>query len=398
MRWLIVEDALQDRKGHWFEYVRTFRRGLLELGDSVTVLASKKAEPFIVNELEARPVLPTSIWHRMSDGAGLMTRYGRVPWHAVQTWRGVRAALRTDDEYDIIFVPTVSVHHLLGWVRLIKGVLRNSCSRVLLYFLSTPIRIDADGNAQWIRSPTSRLLLRLLTNLRPEVERGKVAIGVETVPLQKALSQVAAIPVRYLPQPVEPFAGNTPDQLEEMLLGSYGPARHEKGSDILMAAIEKFLESYPDSRTRFAVQWLNGFALPDGKHSELPRKLEQHPRVEIIRRFFDNGEYGRRLSQTQAVVLPYRLSSYRLRGSRVGIEAMVHGIPMVATRGTAPAQQAEQFGAVVLCEDENVGSLVQAIHMIQQNFAALKERAEQQKVNAREHFSVRQFRDFLLAA
>ena len=282
--------------------------------------------------------------------------------------------------------------------RLQGFVLRNSCSRVLLYFLSTPIRIDADGNAQWIRSPTSRLLLRLLTNLRPEVERGKVAIGVETVPLQKALSQVAAIPVRYLPQPVEPFAGNTPDQLEEMLLGSYGPARHEKGSDILMAAIEKFLESYPDSRTRFAVQWLNGFALPDGKHSELPRKLEQHPRVEIIRRFFDNGEYGRRLSQTQAVVLPYRLSSYRLRGSRVAIEAMVHGIPMVATRGTAPAQQAEQFGAVVLCEDENVGSLVQAIHMIQQNFAALKERAEQQKVNAREHFSVRQFRDFLLAA
>ena len=64
MRWLIVEDALQDRKGHWFEYVRTFRNGLLQLGDSATVLVSKNAESFILNELEAKAVLPESIWHR----------------------------------------------------------------------------------------------------------------------------------------------------------------------------------------------------------------------------------------------------------------------------------------------------------------------------------------------
>jgi hypothetical protein len=49
MRWLIVEDALRDRKGHWFEYVETFARELRALGDQVTVLADRAAEPFSSN-------------------------------------------------------------------------------------------------------------------------------------------------------------------------------------------------------------------------------------------------------------------------------------------------------------------------------------------------------------
>ena len=39
MRWLIVEDALRDRKGYWFEYVSTFAQDLQGLGDPVTILA-----------------------------------------------------------------------------------------------------------------------------------------------------------------------------------------------------------------------------------------------------------------------------------------------------------------------------------------------------------------------
>ena len=35
MKWLIVEDALRDRKGHWLEYVSTFVRELRALGDEV---------------------------------------------------------------------------------------------------------------------------------------------------------------------------------------------------------------------------------------------------------------------------------------------------------------------------------------------------------------------------
>jgi hypothetical protein len=94
MKWLIVEDALRDRKGHWLEYVSTFVRELRALGDEVVVLCDRKAQGFVMEQTGARPVLPESIWHRMSDGAGALKRYLRVPGHAVATFFAMRKVFR----------------------------------------------------------------------------------------------------------------------------------------------------------------------------------------------------------------------------------------------------------------------------------------------------------------
>ena len=94
MKWLIVEDALRDRKGHWLEYVSTFVRGLRALGDEVEVLCDRRAEGFVMEQTGARPVLPESIWHRMGDGAGAVKRYLRVPGHAVATFFAMRKVFR----------------------------------------------------------------------------------------------------------------------------------------------------------------------------------------------------------------------------------------------------------------------------------------------------------------
>jgi glycosyltransferase involved in cell wall biosynthesis len=395
MKWLIVEDALRDRKGHWFEYVRAFRNGLLQLGDQVTVLADKNAEPFLQTELAAKPILPESIWHRMGDGAGVLTRYLRIPTHAFNTWRSVRTVLQTGADYDVIFVPTVSVHHLLGWVRLIKGVLQDRQVRVLLYFLSTPIRVCSDGSIEWVKSPTTRLLTALLRGLRTEIESGKLAIGVETKPLQKALSQLANVPVLYLPQPVEPLEQSPAITGKSLLFACYGAARHEKGSDVLQAAIERYLATHPQSRAKFAIQWIEDFADESGRVVAKSPKLMDDGRVEFISHYFRDGEYHQWMSRTSVMLLPYRLSSYQLRGSRVVIEAMVNGIPVVATRGTTLAQQAEEFGIVEICENEDVASLVAAIEAVERNYESLATSAREQQAKAREHFSVGRFRSLL---
>lgn len=88
MKWLIVEDALRDRKGHWLEYVSAFVQELRALGDEVVVLCDRKAQGFVMEQTGARPVLPESIWHRMGDGA--LKRYLRVPGHAAATFLVVR--------------------------------------------------------------------------------------------------------------------------------------------------------------------------------------------------------------------------------------------------------------------------------------------------------------------
>ncbi|MFM8888129.1 MAG: hypothetical protein ACKOKC_17145 [Chthoniobacterales bacterium] len=67
MRWWTFEDALRDRKGHWSEYLQNFRRGLEAEGDEVRIFADRECQPELAEALGAEPVLPKSMWARMSD-------------------------------------------------------------------------------------------------------------------------------------------------------------------------------------------------------------------------------------------------------------------------------------------------------------------------------------------
>lgn len=397
MRWLIVEDALQDRKGHWYEYVRTFRDGLLALGDSVEILVSRKADGFIVDTLGAKPLLPESIWHRMSDGAPAWRRQLRVPLHAWRTYSCLNRWLKDHRHYDVIFVPTVSVHHLLGWHWLTRKLDPKWSTRVLLYFLSLPLRQSPDGQAQWVEGSTSRLLQRLFGKMPRAVKAGRLILGVETEPLKVALETLTGLPVQYLAQPVQPFAAAAGSAPKDLLMGCYGGARCEKGSELLQSAIAKYLDKCPQTRARFAVQWIDDFQNEQGDWVRLDPKLVQDTRVTFIRNYFVATDYAGWLAKTKVMLLPYQRASYRLRGSRVAIEAMIHGIPAVVTRGTSMAQQLEQFGAAILCEDGSVDSLVQAMFNAEQNIDALRRRAEEQKSAASSYFSVAEFRQNLLA-
>lgn len=390
MRWLIVEDALRNKKGHWYEYLGTFARELRALGDDVTILADRSAERFLVEQLQVQPVLPDSIWHRMGDSAGPVRRYLRVPGHGWNTYRTIKKYLRNEEKYDVIFVPTVLVHHLLGWTWLIKRVLNKTAGRVILFFPNTPVQLDLKtGEASWQPAPTAKLFNKLIRSLRNEVAQGRVILGVETHPMREALTRLTGVPFTYFPHPVpaEKIEARKPGAV--LAFASFGSARHEKGSDVLVAAVEDYCRHYPDSRVQFILQSVDGDAA-------LWERLKGNSKVQLIPNYFNNGEYIKSLAQTDVLLLPYRRSSYGLRVSRVVIEAMVNGIPVVTTRGTTLEEQAKEFGAAVFCEDEKAESLVQAIREMEQNFARLKEQAENRKAPVREHFSVRQFREGIL--
>lgn len=395
MRWLIVEDALRNRKGHWFEYLGTFARELKSLGDDVTILADRSAEPFLIEQLQVLPILPESIWHRMGDGAGPLRRYSRVPAHGWHTYRTLKKYLRAAEKYDVIFVPTVLVHHLLGWVGLIKRVTKKTAVRVILFFPNTPVQLDLKtGEPSWQPAPTSKLFNRLIRSLRDEVAQGRVILGVETHPMREALTRLTGVPFTYFPHPVQAETGDhqktSAPPPAPLVFGSFGSARHEKGSDVLVAAVEDYCRRYPASRAQFILQSVDGEAA-------LWARLNGNPKVQLIPGYFKNGEYARHLEQSDALLLPYRRSSYALRVSRVVIEAMVHGLPIVTTRGTTLEDQAKQFGAATFCEDENVESLIEAILEMEKNFSQISERGASLKTRAREHFSVGSFRDRIVA-
>jgi len=400
MKWLIVEDSLESRRGHWFEYIEGFCRKLPLLGDDVTLLVSKKAEDFIINSLNANPILPDSAYLKMTDSSSALRRYLRIPLHAWKTFLVVSSFLKKSSIPDVIFVPTLILHHLLGWSLILKFNLIPNNTRVLLFFPSLPVRIQEhkiclDG------SPSSRIMKAIFWGLRKKVAVGNLIIGVETLEMKKAAEEVFRIPFTYFPHPVEPFSDFNEKYSKikntSITMACYGPARSEKGSDVLVSAIEMYLLKYPNTENIFVIQWINNFLDPYGKNITIPLPLRNNKNVEFIDRYFKDREYIKKLQSTDILLLPYRSSSYSLRLSRVLIEAMVNGIPLVVTDGTTLESQSSEYGASVTCEDENAESLMKSIELIVENYIDITRKAKKMKILACSHFSVNHFREIILS-
>lgn len=418
MQWWIVEDALRDRKGHWLEYLQTFQRGLMAEGDEARFFASSECAPDVAALLDAECVLPPSIWARMSDGAAKWRRLLRIPAHGFATYRAVSKLLAGCPAShapgstlpagrampDLIFVPTVLVHHLGGWVPLIKWKLRDFRGRILLFFPNAPVHLDNDGCARIAADPTAKLFILCIRALCNEVTCGKVVLGAETEAMTKALSDVTGVRFTYLPHPVElstkysPATRNplpaTPDK--PIVFGCYGAARHEKGSDVLQRAIALVLEKRPETSARFVFQWIEDFADEKGNVIRLDPEVAAHPRVQVIREHFGEGGYERQLAATDVMLLPYR-NPYRLRVSRVVIEGMTLGIPLIVTRGTTLWDQASRYGCAIPCDEDSPESLAVEILSVFDRLQRMSEEARACRSEASRHFSVAEFRHRLLS-
>ena len=179
-----------------------------------------------------------------------------------------------------------------------------------------------------------------------------------------------------------------------VVFGCYGAARWEKGSDILQAAIRRVLEEEPRIPAKFVFQWMKDFDDERGRRVKLDPWLKNHPKVEVIDRFFVDGEYAQRLAETDVMVLPYR-SPYRLRVSRVVIEAMMHGMPVIATKGTTLAEQAAEHGCVAVCQENSAEGLGKIIEEVTAGFGSMREVAAEAATQVQRQFSVACFRQLL---
>ena len=145
---------------------------------------------------------------------------------------------------------------------------------------------------------------------------------------------------------------------------------------------------------RFAIQWVEDFRDGEGNLISIDSSLREHPQVEVIGRYFEGDEYERRLAATDVMVLPYR-SPYRLRVSRVVIEAMLNGMPVIATRGTTLFEQAEEYGVVIGCEEGDAESLAQAMLEVAERFEMLRASAEGKQNTVEQSFSVGYFLELI---
>ena len=243
-------------------------------------------------------------------------------------------------------------------------------------------------------------------------EPGSLASKLAESPVSESLICSTDCPASFLPV----TSYQQPDtSASPIVFGCYGAARWEKGSDIFLKAIRlvlqkaeklKSLDPRPSALDsslaataagrplRFAIQWVEDFQDEKGNLVQLDPWLREHPQVEMIGRYFEGDEYQRRLAEMDLMVLPYR-SPYRLRVSRVVIEAMLNGLPVIATKGTTLFEQAEEYGVVVGCEEGDAQSLAESILEVAERFESLRASAKEKVNAAAESFSVGFFRELL---
>jgi glycosyltransferase involved in cell wall biosynthesis len=246
---------------------------------------------------------------------------------------------------------------------------------------------------------SGRIFFFLLKRLAGESRAGNLILATEAHPLSDALAALSGAAFHTLPQPVNrmfPPEASTVSP-SSIVVGSYGPARHEKGADILIAAIEQYLASTSRDDIVFAVQWLQDFQTPEGEWVRISEALKQDRRFFQIDHLFAPGEYAGWLAKSSLALLPYG-KEYALRGSRVIIEAMIHGIPIVVAKGTTLENHGLEFGAAACCCQNSVDDLTKAIQSSIDDLTKLQEAAGRRAITATEYFSVRNFRNLLIEA
>ena len=82
--------------------------------------------------------------------------------------------------------------------------------------------------------------------------------------------------------------------------------------------------------------------------------------MDVIESYFEGVGYAERLAATDVMVLAYR-AAYRLRVSRVVIEAINLCMPVVATGNTTLLEQAKEFGVARGCSDGSAEDLPASI-------------------------------------
>jgi glycosyltransferase involved in cell wall biosynthesis len=117
-------------------------------------------------------------------------------------------------------------------------------------------------------------------------------------------------------------------------------------------------------------------------------------------RFFENPlspeDYLRELSETDWLILPYRVGSYKGRCSRISIEACVMGIPVIYSKGTDLEEVVRSHGEGIGVPEEDADALANAIRLALQENRAFKEKAVVKQVHAQAIFSGRYFFEAIL--
>ncbi|MEO6041368.1 MAG: glycosyltransferase family 4 protein [Croceibacterium sp.] len=360
-RLLIVEEALGDFVGHWYEYVKSVAELSRVEGAAITIAGHAAATPALREELDVLPAFEKTPWngdyfHRLAP----IRKLGLVR-HNWLVFGRMRALLRREGPFDCTFVPTVVVHHIWAWRVLLRLYPRRIGRLVLL--IRNNAASYAPGSSEPQFNSAARLFGRALRALATQIASGQVVIATDSDRLAEEYRQLCGVKPVVFPSPrvAAPAAARaSKGKSGPLLFSCLGPARFEKGIDVLQQAIALVL-AQGDVPIRFAVQWPSPISDEAGQPYPPDAALAESGLVDFLTEPLSSEAYDALLASTDCMVLPYRRSSYFARISGVAVEAVTGGIPVIATADTWTSELVETSGAGIAVPDGDAQALAEAM-------------------------------------
>ncbi len=398
-RLLIVEEALKDRRGHWYEYNLAIVREARRRGIHTTILAHEAIEKDLRQEMEAQPYFPVTSWDQVYYHPSEWRRYIGILRHNFRVARWMRRHFAANEPYDVVLVPTVVLYHWLAWRWLaFRGGGRHFRKLVLTTRNNAGEYDPATRGYRY--GASAKVLRQAVASFRKLVASGRVEMASDSSRLAKQYDDLSGVPFVTYPHPRPSAhlplpAARERDPQRPLVFSALGPPRYEKGSDLVLEAIRLVRESRPELPLRFVLQWNMKVHDLAGKEVVPSAALEADPGVTFIRRDLSSVEYQQHLEASDVLLVPYRRAQYHARLSGVAIEAFQSGVPCICVSDTWVADAMHNIGSGIAIQEESAAALARAMIEFAEQRDEWRDRAVERIPKARKTHSPETFVDML---
>ena len=382
-RLVIVEEALKTKAAHFYEYVKSVAALNATDGGETLVVSHAETEPAIIQELDAYPLFERSNWDGVYNHQQAWRRYWGIVKHNWLVYRVMSRFVKQHEPIDLLFAPTVVIHHIFGWRLLMWRHPRRIRQMVLLFRNNAGSYPDGSSTPLFKRS--TKILKWALQSFRGLIASDCVRFATDSARLAREYKLLSGIEPEVWPSPriapFEPLKKTAPK--ESVTFACLGPARFEKGIDVMQAAIKRHLAANPNSPARFVIQWNAPILDEHGVLYNPDPDLRADSRVAFIEKSMSSEEYDAVVAATDVMLLPYRRASYFARISGVAVEAVTAGIPLIYTYDTWNADLVDECGAGIGVGDGDVAALSEAIGEMAKGYTTYRSKALSRATEAR---------------
>lgn len=397
-RLLIVEEALKNRNGHWYEYNKAIIEEARSRGIEVTLLVHKDIETDICDELGATPWFPATSWDLVYSRSNPAIRYFGFLRHNFLVARWMTRHFRKNPPYDVVLVPTVVLYHWLAWRWLVIPGSGLWFKKVILTIRTNVGKYDPEKD-NYSFNLSTKIFGKIIKTFKQSVKNNIVVFATDSNKLAEQYQLLSGIPFRTYPHPRT--IKNMPERDSRtikdkcIVISALGPPRYEKGSDLIIGTVCKLIKYTPQLPVRFVLHWNKTNVLHEGNEISIPDEIKEAGNVEIIWNNMSSQEYQKRIDETDLMLLPYRRHEYHDKLSGVAIEAFQSGASCICISNTWIEDCMNEVGSGISIKEESVDSLTLGILEYIENNEKYKSLANNNIQTARNYHSSAAFVDTL---